>query len=364
MQISLVAGTRPNFVKIAPIWRALTRSRFGSETRFGVRIIHTGQHFDHAMSQSFFDDLRLPEPHARLECKSGSHAEMTASIMVEFEKELQRNPADLVIVVGDVNSTLACSIVTKKLNTPLAHVEAGIRSRDMTMPEEINRLVTDSIADIFYTPSESATENLRREGVTDESIVFVGNVMIDSLLENLERLREPAIWAAAGLQQDQYVTLTMHRPATVDDRHSLLELLKRICGQSEVPIVFPVHPRTRKVLEQAAADFPNLILTEPMSYLEFIYLVKHARGVISDSGGVSEETTVLGVPCITLRANTERPETVTQGTNRLVGQDPELLREAIADMLAGRWPKPTIPERWDGKAAERIAKHLGNDFGV
>ena len=230
----------------------------------------------------------------------------------------------------------------------------------MTMPEEINRLVTDSIADIFYTPSESANENLRREGVADESIVFVGNVMIDSLLESLERLRQPAIWAAAGLQQGHYVTLTMHRPATVDDQRSLLDLLSRICGQSDLPIVFPVHPRTRIVLAQAAADLPNLILTEPMSYLEFIYLVKHARGVISDSGGVSEETTVLGVPCITLRANTERPETVTQGTNRLVGHDLVLLREAIADMLAGRWPKPTIPEKWDGKAAERIAEHLAN----
>ncbi len=322
------------------------------------RLVHTGQHYDHGMSQSFFDDLGIRVPDTNLGCGSGSQAEVTGAIMVAFERELREHRADLVLVVGDVNSTMACSIVAKKMGCQLAHVEAGIRSGDMSMPEEINRIVTDSLADIFYTPSRSANENLRRAGVPEQKIVFVGNVMIDSLVSNLKRLKQPDVWGRAGLESGGYLVLTMHRPATVDDPSRVQGLLEVICGQTELPVVFPVHPRTRDKLGHAGERFGNLILVPPLSYLEFIYLVRDAKGVVSDSGGISEETTYLDVPCITLRDNTERPETITQGSNRLVGHDHAAIRQAMVELMAGHWPRAQIPEKWDGLAAARIAEHL------
>ena len=356
MKIHLVAGARPNFVKIAPILKSLEPGN--EKLPIKCRLVHTGQHYDHGMSQSFFDDLGIREPDDNLGCGSGSQAEVTGAIMTAFERELAEYPADLVMVVGDVNSTLACSIVAKKMGCLLAHVEAGIRSGDMTMPEEINRIVTDSLSDFFYTPSESANENLRQAGVPEEKIVFVGNVMIDSLVRNLDRLQKPAAWDETGLQKGQYLVLTMHRPATVDDPARVQELLDVICRRTEFPIVFPVHPRTRDKLGNAADRYANLRLVPPLGYLEFIYLVRDALGVVSDSGGISEETTYLGVPCLTLRENTERPETVTQGTNRLVGHDHGAIRKAMDDLMAGRWQQGQIPEKWDGRTAERIATHL------
>lgn len=357
-KVSIIAGARPNFVKVAPIMRSLERLAKMDNQLAKIRLIHTGQHYDHGMSQSFFDDLGIRQPDANLRCSSGTHAEVTGAIMTAFERELVDHPADLVIVLGDVNSTLACSIVAKKAGCQVAHVEAGIRSGDMSMPEEINRIVTDSLSDIFYTPSESANDNLRRAGVSEEKIVFVGNVMIDSLVRNLERLQQPSVWSEAALQKGQYLVLTMHRPATVDDPERVNGLLNIICGSSDLPIVFPVHPRTRDNLGYALQRYNNLVLVPPMGYLEFICLVRDSLGVVSDSGGISEETTYLGIPCITLRENTERPETVTQGTNRLMGQDHVAIRTALADLAGGRWQKGSVPEKWDGKSAERIAAHL------
>ena len=358
MKLVIVAGARPNFVKVAPILKVLDAQSAGSTRSIDARLVHTGQHYDHQMSQSFFDDLGIRPPDVNLECGSGTQAEATGAIMVAFERELVRSPADLVMVVGDVNSTLACSIVAKKQGCLLAHVEAGIRSDDMSMPEEINRIVTDSLSDIFYTPSETANENLRRAGVPEEKIVFVGNVMIDSLVGNLQRLQQPAVWRQERLEQGRFIVLTMHRPATVDDPSRLAGTLDIVCRGTDLPIVFPVHPRTRDKLGDAGSRYPNLVLVPPLGYLEFIYLVREALGVVSDSGGISEETTFLGVPCITLRDNTERPETVTLGTNRLVGHDSQRISSAMADLMAGRWPAGTVPEKWDGKTAQRIVDHL------
>jgi UDP-N-acetylglucosamine 2-epimerase (non-hydrolysing) len=358
LKVVIIAGARPNFVKVAPILRALESRNSGRSCLVKSRLVHTGQHYDHGMSQSFFDDLGIRVPDTNLGCGSGSQAEVTGAIMVAFERELREHRADLVLVVGDVNSTMACSIVAKKMGCQLAHVEAGIRSGDMSMPEEINRIVTDSLADIFYTPSRSANENLRRAGVPEQKIVFVGNVMIDSLVSNLKRLKQPDVWGRAGLESGGYLVLTMHRPATVDDPSRVQGLLEVICGQTELPVVFPVHPRTRDKLGHAGERFGNLILVPPLSYLEFIYLVRDAKGVVSDSGGISEETTYLDVPCITLRDNTERPETITQGSNRLVGHDHAAIRQAMVELMAGHWPRAQIPEKWDGLAAARIAEHL------
>lgn len=358
MKITLVAGARPNFVKIAPILHAIESSVLSQNPLIQCRLVHTGQHYDHAMSQTFFDDLGIRQPDANLGCGSGSHAEVTAAIMVAFEQELISHSADLVLVVGDVNSTMACSIVSKKMGCQLAHVEAGIRSGDMSMPEEINRIVTDSLADFFYTPSLSAGENLRKSGVPEDRIVFVGNVMIDSLLGNLGRLQKPRIWDQAQIRSGKYLVLTMHRPATVDDPEQLQGLLEVICKQSDLPIVFPAHPRTRAQMGEFANQNENLVLIKPLRYLEFIYLVRNARGVISDSGGISEETTYLNVPCITLRENTERPETVTQGSNRLVGHNHNAIAQAIVDLMNGDWPQSKVPENWDGNTAARIANHL------
>lgn len=357
MHLTLIAGARPNFMKIAPIIRAIEKAQRAGHT-IAYSLVHTGQHYDRNMSAQFFEQLGIPEPDANLGAGGGTQAEQTAAIMVGFEKYLQEHPTDLVVLVGDVTSTLACSIVAKKTNTRVAHVEGGIRSGDWTMPEEINRVVTDSISDYFFTTSETANEHLRRAGIGEERIFFVGNTMIDTLLANLPRLSQPAIWAASGLSEQSYFVLTLHRPANVDVPAQLAVLLDAILSHSmDLPIVFPVHPRTSRNLPELV-DSNRLITTEPMGYLEFIYLVKHAKAVITDSGGITEESTVLGVPCMTLRNNTERPETVSMGTNELLGTDPAAIDPAMQCLFAGQWKKGSVPPLWDGKAAERIVRHL------
>lgn len=356
--IDIIAGARPNFMKIAPIIRALKRRRDGgSPLRY--RLVHTGQHYDARMSGDFFEQLGIPTPDVNLEVGSGTQAEQMAAIMVRYEKLLLKKRGDLCLVVGDVNSTMACSIVARKLCVPVAHVEGGIRSRDWTMPEEINRVVTDAISDYFFTTSEAANRNLRRSGVTEDRIFFVGNTMIDTLLANMELLRPPVFWDELDLKEGLYFVLTLHRPVNVDDREQLLALLEAIGqGSRGMQVIFPVHPRTAKTLDGFEKLPKNLRLVEPQPYLEFIYLVKHAKAVITDSGGITEETTVMGVPCMTLRDTTERPETVTIGTNELLGTNPANIGPAFDRLFAGKWKKGSIPEKWDGRTGERIVEIL------
>jgi len=356
--VDVIAGARPNFMKIAPILRAI-ESRQAAGSRLRYRLVHTGQHYDSRMSGDFFTQLNIPQPNVNLEVGSGTQAEQTAAIMTRYERLLLDARSQACLVVGDVTSTMACAIAAQKLGVPVAHVEAGIRSGDWGMPEEINRLVTDAITNWFFTTSEVANRNLRNSGVRDESIFFVGNTMIDTLLANLERLRPPPFWSSAGLEPGGYFVMTLHRPANVDDPGGFARLLDAV-GRSTrgVPVVFPVHPRTAKTLATLPSRPASLVVVEPQPYLEFNHLVRHARGVITDSGGVTEETTVLGVPCITLRDTTERPETVTVGTNELIGTDPTALEPTLARLLAGEWKKGRIPDLWDGRSGERIAAIL------
>jgi UDP-N-acetylglucosamine 2-epimerase (non-hydrolysing) len=356
--IDIIAGARPNFMKVAPIIRALEGHRArGGALRF--RLVHTGQHYDARMSGDFFTQLGIPEPDVNLEVGSGTQAEQAAAIMIGYERLLLERRSDLCLVVGDVTSTMACSIAAQKLGVKVAHVEGGIRSGDWTMPEEINRLVTDAITNWFFTTSTVANDNLRRSGVGDDRIHFVGNTMIDTLLANLERLRPPDFWEPLGLLQGEYLVMTLHRPANVDEAYRLQPLLAAIhAGARGLPVVFPVHPRTARTLRDVV-DLPAEIrLVDPQPYLEFIYLVRNARAVITDSGGITEETTVMGVPCLTLRDTTERPETVTQGTNELVGTDPVNLAPALERLFDGRWKRGAIPEKWDGRTGERIVAVL------
>lgn len=357
-RIDLIAGARPNFMKIAPIITALRAAeQRGSALRY--RLIHTGQHYDRAMSGSFFEELGIPDPDINLEVGSGTQAEQTAGIMTAYEKVLLKDRSALCLVVGDVTSTMACSIAARKLDIPVAHVEGGIRSGDWTMPEEINRVVTDSITNWFFTTSDTANQNLRRAGVNEDRIFFVGNTMIDTLLTQMPRLRPPTCWEELQLRPGQYFVVTLHRPANVDGEQQLLRLLKAIAeGTRGLPVIFPVHPRTAKNLRDLDDKTPQLNYVEPLGYLEFNYLVKHAKGVITDSGGITEETTVMGVPCLTLRDNTERPETITIGTNELIGTDPRKLGPALDKLMAGQWKKGSIPPLWDGKTSERIVGHL------
>ncbi len=357
MKIALIGGARPNFMKIAPIIHAIhdSRERGG---KIDYRLIHTGQHYDDKLSRIFFDQLQIPDPDINLGAGSGTQAQQTARIMIEFEKDLMANPVDLVLVVGDVTSTLACTIVAKKLQTKVAHVEGGIRSFDMTMPEEVNRLVTDSISDYFFTTSEVANENLKRTGVDPAKIFFVGNTMIDTLYTNLPKTTKPDFWATQGLGSKDYFVLTLHRPSNVDIFEKFSGLLRAIASAAQVKVVFPVHPRTRKNFDKITDEVANIIPTQPLSYHEFIYLVKESRGVITDSGGVQEESTVLGIPCITLRSNTERPETITLGTNELIGEDVTNLTKALRAINEGIWKQGSIPPLWDGKTGRRIVEIL------
>ncbi|WP_294674043.1 non-hydrolyzing UDP-N-acetylglucosamine 2-epimerase [uncultured Fluviicola sp.] len=358
MHITLIAGARPNFMKIAPIIHALQKVQLaGSPLQYSL--VHTGQHYDKKMSGQFFDELGIPQPNANLEAGGGTQAEQTAAIMVRFEKHLETNPTDLVLVVGDVTSTMACAIVAQKLKIKVAHVEGGIRSNDWSMPEEINRLVTDAITDYFFTTSEVANENLRKSGVQDEKIYFVGNTMIDTLLKQMPRFRKPELWNQLKLMAKEYIVLTLHRPSNVDEETKLKALMNQIIASSEnCPIVFPVHPRTAKMIELLEISHPRLHLVEPMGYLEFNYLVQHAKLVITDSGGITEETTVMKIPCMTLRDTTERPETVTEGTNELVGTDPKEVEKMLKKCFSGNWKTGSIPPLWDGKTAERIVEIL------
>ncbi|MDO5656700.1 MAG: UDP-N-acetylglucosamine 2-epimerase (non-hydrolyzing) [Flavobacteriaceae bacterium] len=361
MRITLVAGARPNFIKIAPLIAAIQEMKTaGAKIRY--RLVHTGQHYDRMMSGNFFEQLQIPEPHINLNAGGGSQAEQTAQIMISFEKELIQNPTDLVLVVGDVTSTLACSITAKKLNIPVAHVEAGIRSGDLSMPEEINRIVTDSISDYFFTTTKDASKQLQKIGKQPEQIFFVGNVMIDTLLKFRPTFRKPVFFDELDLKTKNYLVLTLHRPSNVDEAQKLQELIAFICQQAkEIPVIFPVHPRTRQ--NYALDSTPeNLQLTDPLGYLEFNYLVENALGVLTDSGGITEETTVLNIPCITLRENTERPETISMGTNELAGTDLPAIKKLMQIMLSGNWKQGVIPELWDGKSAKRIVEILLHEF--
>jgi UDP-N-acetylglucosamine 2-epimerase (non-hydrolysing) len=354
MKITIIAGARPNFIKIAPIIKAIEKRQSEGKS-IAYRLVHTGQHYDKNLSDTFFEELNIPQPDANLEVKSGSQAEQTGAIMVAFEKELLQNPCDLVLVVGDVNSTMACAIVAKKLNVKVTHVEAGIRSGDMTMPEEINRIVTDSITDYFFTTSTTASENLVKYGAEPANIHFVGNVMIDTLYQNLDRISAPEFWHKFALETGNYIILTLHRPANVDEEKSLIELLQGIDKMvGDKKIIFPIHPRTKAILGETNLALKNIIFVEPQGYLNFMFLIKNSFAVITDSGGISEETTVLNIPCFTMRNNTERPETQTIGTNTLVGTSIENLEKIYAAFLQNGPRKAGIPELWDGKASERI----------
>ncbi|MDB4683909.1 UDP-N-acetylglucosamine 2-epimerase (non-hydrolyzing) [bacterium] len=361
--IDIIAGARPNFMKIAPIIRALQlRQASGGCLRY--RLIHTGQHYDARMSGDFFAQLGIPNPDVNLGVGSGSQSEQTAAIMVCYEKLLLELRSDLCLVVGDVTSTMACAIVAQKLCVPVAHVESGIRSGDWTMPEEINRMVTDSITNWFFTTSQQANNNLRNAGVREERIFFVGNTMIDTLKANFDRLHPPVLWNEESLEEKQYFVLTMHRPNNVDEQEKLVAILNAISeGTRGRKIVFPVHPRTAKILKELDSELPGLVYSEPMGYLEFNFLVKNSMAVITDSGGITEEATVMGVPCLTLRDATERPETLTVGTNELVGTDPSKLKPALDRLFDGQWKKGGIPEKWDGKTGERICTVLEQLLG-
>jgi len=355
--LHLIAAARPNFMKVAPLWHALV-----ADGGFAPRLVHTGQHYDANMSDAFFSDLRLPEAHHHLGVGSGSHAEQTGRVMMGYEKICLAERPDWTIVVGDVNSTAAVSLVCAKLLIPVAHLEAGLRSGDRTMPEEVNRLVTDALADLLWTPSPDGDENLRREGVADSRIERVGNIMLDSFELLRERIVADATHAALGLAGQRYAVVTLHRPSNVDDPATLQGIVEqlRVAAQN-MALVFPVHPRTRKQLREFGLHevlerTPGIRLIEPLGYVQFMSVVTHAALAITDSGGLQEETTYLNIPCLTVRPNTERPVTVTEGTNRLV--PPAALLENIRKAVAGDWPCGRRPDLWDGRTAGRCVDSL------
>lgn len=359
IDLTIVAGARPNFMKIASIIRAIEAVRDGQKLTY--RLVHTGQHYDEKLSGSFFNDLQLPRPDINLEVGSGTHAEQTADIMTKFEKYLMKNKAKYVLVVGDVNSTLACSIVAKKLNVKVIHVEGGLRSGDQTMPEEINRLVTDSISDLFFTTTESASRNLLKEGHSKDKIYLVGNTMIDTLVANQSRYVKPPIFDDLQLAAKSYVVLTLHRPSNVDKSDNLMYILNGVNDHvNGKKIIFPVHPRTAKALGEEGTTFENIILLEPMRYLEFMYLIKNSFAVVTDSGGIQEETTYFKIPCITLRDSTERPETAEIGTNELCNPEDGQFRMLLERLGSGSWKKGEIPNLWDGKAGDRIVSVISD----
>jgi UDP-N-acetylglucosamine 2-epimerase (non-hydrolysing) len=357
MRILAVVGARPNFVKIAPIMAELAEYPYITTT-----LVHTGQHYDAQMSDSFFANLEIPRPDTNLKVQSGSAIGQIAEIMTRIEPVLDRFHPDMVVVVGDVNSTVAATIAAVKMGRPVAHVEAGLRSFDRSMPEEVNRIVTDSISDLLFTSEPSGEENLLREGVASEKIHFVGNVMIDTLFRYRERARRSDVLDRLALSPGGYAVLTLHRPSNVDDEGTLGMLLGAVARiQAEIPVVFPVHPRTRRRLEALAAilpPMPGLRLADPMPYLDFLQIMAEARCVLTDSGGIQEETTALRIPCLTLRQNTERPVTVTRGTNRIVGTEPAAIYESWRDVADSKWQAGELPELWDGKAAARIVRVL------
>ena len=345
-------------MKIAPIIDAIHNAQ-GNGIAIKFRLIHTGQHYDKNMSDSFFEQLGIPKPEVNLGAGGGTQAEQTAAIMVGYEKLLLEEKSDLCLVVGDVTSTMACAIVAQKLHVPVAHVEAGIRSGDWTMPEEINRMVTDSITNYFFTTTPEAGNNLKIIGITDNRIHWVGNTMIDTLVKHRPRFLKPEVWDKLNLKKGGYIMMTLHRPANVDEEGKLKSLMQEIITHSNsLPLIFPVHPRTSKILQNLGIEDDRLHLIDPLGYLEFNFLVENSKAVITDSGGITEETTVMGIPCMTLRDNTERPETVTIGSNELIGTDPSAIKPAMEKLFAGKWKTGSIPEKWDGKTAERIVAVL------
>jgi UDP-N-acetylglucosamine 2-epimerase (non-hydrolysing) len=360
-KIHLIVAARPNYMKIAPLYHALK-----TEDWIEPVIVHTGQHYDYNMSEAFFKDLGLPEPDVFLNVGSGTHAEQTSKVMLGYEKVCMEAPPDLIVVVGDVNSTMAVAITAKKLHLQVAHLEAGLRSFDRRMPEEINRIVTDALSDILWTPSPDGDENLLTEGVPAEKIVRVGNIMLDSYEMMRPMIEASPVLQEMGLEPGSYGVVTMHRPSNVDYKGKLASIvskLSQICG--DLPLVFPLHPRTKKQLEEFRlyeefAATPNLHLVEPLGYLPFMRLVSSARLVITDSGGIQEETTYLNIPCLTLRDNTERPVTVTEGTNKLV--NPDTLLANFQKAMQGDWPNGVKPDLWDGKTAERIRDFLREKY--
>lgn len=362
MHITLIAGTRPNFVKIAPIiHEILRRKRLGVDVEYSL--IHTGQHYDTRLTDLFFEELNIPEPTVNLGIGSGSQALQTGSMMTGIEAYLLQHPTDLVLVVGDVNSTLAATLSAKKLNIPVAHVEAGIRSHDSSMPEEINRKIVDSICDFYFTTSETATKNLQLEGKKSDSIFFVGNVMIDTLLQNLPHIKDNKTLSRLNLSSKNYFILTIHRPSNVDNKDKLVTVLQNISEQlKDYTIVFPIHPRTESILKETNFKASNIQVIQPLGYLDFISLVNSSKGIITDSGGITEEASIMNIPCITLRSNTERPETCEFGTNVLVGNDVNLLNKSIQKILENNWKQAQPIDKWDGKAAERIVEVLRKMF--
>jgi UDP-N-acetylglucosamine 2-epimerase (non-hydrolysing) len=362
LTLHLIAAARPNFMKIAPLYHALAR-----EPWCRPQIVHTGQHYDANMSDAFFRDLGLPQPHFHLEVGSGTHAEQTGGVMIAYEKVAMRERPDWIVVVGDVNSTAACAMVGTKLWIPVIHLEAGLRSGDRRMPEEINRLATDAICDVLWTPSPDADENLAREGVPASKIDRVGNIMIDSFEMMRGAIEADGTRAGMGLEEGNYAVVTLHRPSNVDTREALEPLVRQLVAVSQdLPLVFAVHPRTRKKLEEfgllARLQGPRITLTEPLGYIQFMNLVRSSRAVITDSGGVQEESTYLGIPCLTLRENTERPITVSEGSNRLV--KPADLYRQVQEVLGGRWPTGRRPALWDGRTADRCVAALRRRAGL
>jgi UDP-N-acetylglucosamine 2-epimerase (non-hydrolysing) len=365
LPIDLVAGARPNFMKLAPLVRALALPRIGIDPRpLPFRIVHTGQHYDPGMNDVFFRELEIPEPDVHLDVGSGSHGVQTARIIERYEKHLFQSRPAATVVFGDVNSTAACALVAAKLGVPVVHVEAGLRSFDRTMPEEINRIVTDALADLLFVSEQSGVENLKREGVDAGKVHLVGNVMIDTLAHELPKARALGIPATLGLEAASYALVTMHRPSNVDDPAALERLLVLLRGMSaRLPMVFPVHPRTRRAAQEAGLSAllectAGFVVLDPIPYRENLSLMADARLVLTDSGGMQEETTYLKIPCLTLRENTERPITVDKGTSRLVGNDVERIRAGIEEILSGRWPQGEDIPLWDGHTAERVADEL------
>lgn len=358
IRVDLIAAARPNFMKVAPLYKALGRE----PSWCSVRLVHTGQHYDANMSDAFFRDLGLPQPHILLGVGSGTHAEQTAGVMVAYEKVCLADAPDWAVVVGDVNSTLACTLAATKLGIKVAHLEAGLRSGDRSMPEELNRLATDALADLLWTPSEDADENLAREGASPERVVRVGNIMIDSLVMMRPVIEQHAYYAKLGVEPGRFGVVTLHRPSNVDEPERLRALVEILRGAAaRMPLVFPVHPRTRQRLRdqglwKSLEAAPGMRLLEPAGYVDFMSLVFNSAYALTDSGGLQEETTYLGIPCLTLRENTERPITITLGTNRLVS--PESLAAALEDVFESRWPKGRVPELWDGRTAERAVESL------
>ena len=359
MLLDLIVGTRPNFIKMAALIKQIRIKNQSIKNKINIRLIHTGQHYSKNLSKNFFEDLDIPKPDFNLNVGSGTQAKQTSEIMIRYEKLLFKKKPSICVVVGDVNSTLACAIVAKKMNIKLAHIEAGIRSFDINMPEEINRMLTDSITDYFFTTSKYANENLKNEGISNKKIFFVGNTMIDTLQNNKDNFTRPKIWKEFNLKSNNYFLLTLHRPSNVDNLHYFKNLLKNISNACDNhQIIFPIHPRSKKQIKLIKKLPKNIQLVEPKPYLEFMYLLKNSMAILTDSGGVTEEATILNIPCLTFRTTTERPETVLEGSNELIGFNYKKLTSHIKKIKKGTWKVANRPLKWDGKTSKRILSQL------